>query len=660
MTVAQTHRETRAVFGTAGHIDHGKTSLVRVLTGIETDRLKEEKERGISIDLGFAYLDYDDGMRLGIVDVPGHERFIRTMLAGVHGIDFIVLVIAADDSIMPQTREHLDILTLLDVKAGLVALTKADLADEEMLLVVEAEVEDLVQGTFLQGAPIVRCSAVTGTGIDDLRRLVAEIAHTVPPRKRGPDLRLPVDRCFAMPGFGTVVTGTLIDGTARVGDSVVVLPRGLEGRIRGIQSHGSAVETLAAGTRTALNLSGLKVEDIERGDVVVAPKSLEPTEILDVSLVMLRSATRPLKHGARVRFYTGTTEAYGRVLLFEGKDLGPDQTALAQIRLDTPVMVRRDDRFVLRLYGPDITIGGGSVLDPAAHKRKRRELDATMENLHRIQSGNPQAIVAVKLTNATIGIRRADLPRMTGLSPAEVEAALPAMIDAGEIIGTSADEPLVHRDRVAALVGIVEAILAGHHDAQPFSPLGLPVHVLRQRLSDRLGESVGRDIFDRLIAHGRAGKKFQERRGTIVMAGRGLDLSAAQWQAREAIESALKTGGFTPPLPADVVAEAPVSKKIAGDLLRGLVDEGRLIDCGAQVIFHAEEFFAAIERVKQFLAANADAGLDLAACRELTGMSRKYAVPFLEKLDEMGITRRVGNVRFLAVPPAVPPAEPSN
>ncbi|MGE0431848.1 MAG: selenocysteine-specific translation elongation factor [Planctomycetota bacterium] len=647
-----TERQTSIVLGTAGHIDHGKTSLVRALTGIDTDTLAEEKERGISINLGFAWLDLPDGTRIGIVDVPGHERFIRTMLAGVSGIDMIVLVVAADDSVMPQTREHFDILKLLDVKHGLVALTKADLADDDMLELVEAEIEELVEGTFLEGAPVVRCSSVTGLGLDKLREEIAKIAAITTRRRSGGELRLPVDRAFTVQGFGTVVTGTLVDGVAHVGDPIVVLPRGVEGKIRSIQSHGTAVDVVHSGNRTALNLAGIKPEDVERGDIVAAPGSVTPTSMIEVGLHILANSHWPLKHRAQVRFYAGTTEAYGRCFLLAGSVIAPGEHGYVQLRFDSPVVVRRGDRFVIRLYGPDITIGGGTVLEPLSDRTRRRlkERERILAELKSIEGGDPTAIVGVKLRQAVLGLGLADLARASSMPLANVESALAELDTRGVIVRQEQKgEPyLLHRERVAALVKVASTMLDEHHQKTPFSPLGLPPHALRQRLQDRLGVTVPREVFDAVVEAGRESRVMETRHETIALKKFQPALSGAQLEARELFAQKVLEGGATPPVADELMELVPAIKdKQARSLLKSLYDDGTLVELALGIPLHHTVYEATVERVREFLASHPE-GLTVGDLRDLSGMSRKYAVPFLEYLDARGITKRVENHRVLA------------
>src|ERR671923_1201815 len=410
----------QVVMGTAGHIDHGKTQLIKTLTGIDTDRLKEEKERGITIDLGFAHLTCEDGTEVGVIDVPGHERFVRNMLAGVGGIDLVMLVIAADEGVMPQTREHLAICQLLRVKGGLVALTKADLVDEDWLELVTEDTREFLKGTFLEGKPIVPVSAKTAQGIDELKRALQELVVRVPPKQSEGKFRLPVDRVFTIRGFGTVVTGTLFSGMIRVEDRVQIYPKGIEAKVRGLQVHNAGVPEAVAGQRTAVNLQGIEKVELERGDVLGRPGEFLPTFMLDAVLQHLADAPRPLRHRARVRLHVGTSEIMGRVILLDRDELAPGEETYVQFRLEAPAIALPRDRFVIRSYSPVQTIGGGMLLDvqPAKHRRG----DAGLAGHFRLLAeGSPEEICAHHLKQAAHkGLRLSEFLPRTELSEAQL------------------------------------------------------------------------------------------------------------------------------------------------------------------------------------------------------------------------------------------------
>ena len=430
---------THVVVGTAGHIDHGKTSLVKALTGTDTDRLPEEKARGITIDLGFAFLEEPDGLTIEIVDVPGHERFVRNMLAGVGGIDLAMLVIAADEGVMPQTREHLAICSLLQIKAGLIALTKADLVEPDWLELVREDVSGVVRGTFLEGAPIVPVSSKTGQGLDDLRAVLRTLAASVPRRGTDELPRLPIDRVFTVRGFGTVVTGTLTAGALAADDRVEVYPRGAEAKIRGLQAHGRPVTSARAGQRTAINLQGLERASIARGDVVGLPGTLVPSSLVDGTLELLPDAPRPVKTRTRVRFHVGTSEIMARALLLDRAELAPGETAFARFRLEAPLVARPGDRFVVRSYSPVVTIGGGTLLDvdPPRFKRKGPALVA---HLSVLQTGSPEVVLGEHIRHVGAGgVRLTTLSGRVPFGPERLRALLGDLQAAGQVISVDRD-----------------------------------------------------------------------------------------------------------------------------------------------------------------------------------------------------------------------------
>ncbi|HEX9080186.1 MAG TPA: selenocysteine-specific translation elongation factor, partial [Desulfuromonadaceae bacterium] len=422
------------ILGTAGHIDHGKTALVKALTGIDTDRLKEEKERGITIELGFAHLELENGIQLGIVDVPGHERFIRSMVAGVGGMDLVVLVIAADEGIMPQTREHLEICQLLGVKKGLVALTKSDLVDNDWLDLVSEEVRDYLNGTFLEGASVIPVSSRTGAGLADLKEALAALAAVVPEKESEGPFRLPVDRVFTITGFGTVVTGTLLSGGIAVGDEVEILPSGRTCRVRGIQTHGSKEERAVAGQRVAINLQGVEHSEVGRGDVVAPAHEFRTTRAVDARLDYLPSAPGELRHRATLRLHSATYEVPAQVILLDRDTLKPGETASVQLRLKAPVLLLPGDPFVVRAYSPQATVGGGRVLDPAPPRRRRRS-DTAQALLTALNDGTDEEKVRLLVAEGLFsGISQEDIILRSGLPRKRVEAALTPLLSAGEAV----------------------------------------------------------------------------------------------------------------------------------------------------------------------------------------------------------------------------------
>ena len=617
------------VIGTAGHVDHGKSRLVRALTGIDPDRLTEEKTRGLTIDLGFAWLTLPSGREVSIVDVPGHERFIKNMLAGVGGIDLALLVVAADEGVMPQTREHLAILDLLEVTHGVIALTKRDLVDRDWLDLVEAEVQETIAKTSLSGSPIVRCSGETGDGLAALQTALDEVLEHLPPKRDVGRPRLPIDRAFTISGFGTVVTGTLIDGVLHVGDHVALVPGEIQARVRGLQNHGRAVDEAEPGTRTAVNLSGVSTSDLSRGTVLTTPDWLHPTTAIDVRLRAIRDAPRPIKHNARVSFHCGATEAQARIRLLAQDQLERGAASWAQIRLDEPIAVARGDFFIVRTT--DTTIGGGRVVDSRA-RRHRRNDPATIAALDQLLAGGADETALTHLQRiepaslAELG-RRSELEMRTLRGVVERQVANETIVHLG-------DEPLhdtsllITADGHAALVerarGFVQAFVADH----PLRP-GIP----REELRSRLGHSAK--------TYAALEQSFV-RRGALVVQGSALDLpdrtvtlSEDQRETADHFLAALRNGGMQPPASGAIEPELLSYMEARGEIVR--VAEGLYFDPAAHEALTAQITAALAERGE----------VTLAEVRDLLRTSRKYAQVILEDLDRRRITRRVGDVRVL-------------
>ncbi len=616
------------VIGTAGHIDHGKSALVEALTGIDPDRLREEKERGLTIDLGFAWLSLPSGDEVSIVDVPGHERFIKNMLAGVGGIDLALLVIAADEGVMPQTREHLAIIDLLGVQHGVVAVTKVDLVEPEFAELVAADAEETLRGTTLEGAPLLLCSAVTGQGLDDLVvALQSELAKTPAKRDIGRP-RLPIDRAFTIAGFGTVITGTLLDGSLQEGQEVEVLPPGLRSRIRGLQAHRQKVEKAPPGRRTAVNLAGLSVEGLERGMVVTTPGWLRPTTALDVRLRAVRYLRRPLRHSMTVTFHTGSAEAEGRLLLLDREELLPDESAWAQLRLARPVAAVRGDGFVIR--DPNDTLGGGRIVDTQA-RRHRRFHPPTIDRLEALDRGSPREAVLLAVAAAEPMALR-DLHRSLDLAADEVRAAVEASVAAGDLLATD-DRALTEGTLLFSAQGFaslserMKAALADYHRQFPLR-LGMPREELRSRL--RLESRA----FDQAAALWSRRGEIREAAGTASLPEYEPRPEPEQEQRVQELLAALRVNPFTPPI-------------LDGedDLLAYLEDRGDIVRVDERVVFAAEAYREMVERVVAHLKERET--LTLAQVRDVLGTSRRYAQALLEHMDQQRITRRVGDERVL-------------
>ncbi|MBI2881032.1 MAG: selenocysteine-specific translation elongation factor, partial [Candidatus Tectomicrobia bacterium] len=584
----------QVVLGTAGHIDHGKTALVKALTGVDTDRLKEEKERGITIDLGFASLELPGGIRLGVVDVPGHERFVRNMLAGAGGIDLVMLVVAADEGVMPQTREHLAICRLLEVRDGIVALTKKDLVDEEWLELAADDVRTFLRGTFLEDKPIVPVSSRTGEGLEEIRAALQGCAARVPEKDADGPLRLPIDRVFTMRGFGVVVTGTLFSGRAHLEERVVLQPKGLTARVRGIQVHGQGLPEAAAGQRTAINLQGLEKETIERGDVLAAPDSVRPSYMLDVAIHYLPDAPRPLKNRDRIRFHQGTAEAIGRVAVVGADALPPGETGFAQLRLEAPVVVRPGDRYVIRSYSPITTIGGGKVLDsdPPKHRRLRPE---TAGRFAALLEADDRARAALFLKEA--GHKGLALPELLPRTSASRKGLLDTLEGlrkdgTAEWVDAQAGWA-VHRDALESLESEIREVLGKFHRENPLRP-GVSKEELRSRVPGAPDKVFG-------FALRRLGGRDLVIEGDLVrLSSHKVSLGAAQSELREKIEQMYRKAGFQPPRIDEALQQLGIPRREDRAVIEVLVGEGALIRVKDDLLYHRES----LEKVKETLAAH--------------------------------------------------------
>jgi selenocysteine-specific elongation factor len=629
------------VVGTAGHIDHGKTLLVRALTGIDTDRLPEEKERGITIDLGFAYADLDPSLRLAFIDVPGHERFVKNMLAGVGGIDVVLLVVAADESVMPQTREHFEICSLLGVRRGVVALTKIDLAGVDLRELAELEVRDLLAGSPLEGAPLVPLSARTGEGIDALRQALAGAVSDLPARDRSGVARLPVDRAFTIRGFGTVVTGTLFSGTIRAGDEMLVHPPGARVRVRRIEVHGRETESVQAGERAAVNLQGIEVADVRRGAVVATPGSFRPAGLVDVRLRLLASSA-PLKDLTRVRYHLGTAEVMARVKLLGVDVLPPGGEAFAQLRLERPHLSWRGDRFILRRYSPARTIGGGTIVDPNPAKHRGRAASA-VHHLERLTGASPEECLRLLVAEARgRGCRPVELALRTGCAPHQLEAPAAALIASGELVRIGEGERAIYV-AASALRGLRTDVLRrleAHHGSFPLEA-GLGKEELRGRVLGDAPVEVFRHLMETMEADGSIASEGDR----VRCASHRLRLSAEEEGARRSIEEAFRCAGLNPPTLEQVCREAAIPADRGQALYHVLVREGRLVRLRGGLTFHADALAALRERLLNFRIRSET--IDIAAFKDLSGTTRKNAIPLLEYLDAERVTRRRGSERLI-------------
>jgi len=625
------------VVGTAGHIDHGKTSLVKALTGTDTDRLPEEKARGITIDLGFAFIEEPD-LTIEIVDVPGHERFIKNMLAGVGGIDLAMLVIAADEGVMPQTREHLAICSLLRIKSGLIALTKTDLVEADWLELVREDLATLTRGTFLAGAPIVPVSAKTGQGMDALRATLRDLASTVPSRASDQLARLPIDRVFTIKGFGTVVTGTLMAGRVRVDDRVEVFPGGLQAKVRGLQTHGHAVPESSAGQRTAVNLQGVERAAVERGHVLGLAGTLVPSVLVDGTLELLADAPRPLETRDRVRVHAGTSEIMARVLLLESQELMPGQTAFVRFRLEGPLVALPGDRFVIRSYSPMVTIGGGTLLD-IAPPRFKRKAPALVAHLTLLRDGAPDAVVEEHIRHAGgAGVRVATLSGRVPFGPERLRALLGSLQAAGRVAAVDRDW-FVHPESLSRLRGLALAALEQFHRAFPLRP-----GMSREELRGRAGAADER-VFGHLLETLAAEGVVQTERDKVRLAAHEIRLSAAQQMIVDRVEQEFRTAAAAPPSPEEALTRAGLAGDEEHELFQHLVEGRKLVRVKDSLYFHAEALASIEERLVAMLRERKEIGP--ADIKDLLGISRKYAIPLLEFFDTRRVTARVGERRVL-------------
>lgn len=627
------------IIGTAGHVDHGKTSLIKALTGTDTDRLKEEQERGMTIDIGFAALRLPDGTVAGIVDVPGHERFLKNMLAGASGVDVILLVIAADESVMPQTREHLDILNLLDVKNGVVALTKMDMVDKEWTDAVEDDVRSQLQGTFLENAPILRVSSTTGKGIEALKKALLSAVSRAEARNASLPYRLPVDRVFTRPGFGTVVTGTLVAGTLRVGDPVQLVPQQITTRVRGLQVHGQKVTEALAGSRVAVNLAGVETQAIERGAQIAPPDALRPTLLFDAQIRLLHEIAHPLRDRDRVRIHIGTAEVLGRVRILDARnELAKGDTAYVQFRSETELACLRGDRFVIRSYSPMHTIGGGSVLD-AAPARHRKADAKTLESLAAKERGTPEDVIETLLLRAPFGLLKKEVIAGAGVSASEVEAALEALYASGRAT-LLPHERLIEATLLRSHWERAVGALRTYHAQFPLR-MGMP----KEELRAAFGASADPRSFTPLLEHwGRTGKVVIEG-ATVRLPEFQITLNERQQSLLQRIEAFYIACDIAVPSFEDVSREVKAPPDAVTALVKVGTDQGRFIKVQDGLFYHKQTVDRLKQLVRDYVAAEGE--ITVAAFRDLTQSNRRFSLLALEYFDAIRFTQRDGDRRTL-------------
>jgi selenocysteine-specific elongation factor len=628
------------ILGTAGHIDHGKTALVKALTGVDTDRLKEEKERGITIELGFTFLDLPSGIRLGIIDVPGHEKFVKHMVAGVWGIDLVALVIAADEGVMPQTREHLDICRLLKVKKGLVVLTKIDLVDRELLELVKEEVSEIVQDTFLKGAPILAVSSTTGEGVPQLLSTLDLLSQEIEGRSSNGLFRLPIDRVFVMKGFGTVVTGTMISGSLSLGETVQVLPSGKEGKVRTLQVYSRSVEKAMAGERAAINLQGIETSAIERGNVLIRPNTLRPTQLIDAYLEYLPDAPRPLKHRTRQRFHIGTTLTNASIFLLDREELGPGEGGYVQLRLEQPVVALPQDRFVIRGSSAIQTIGGGVILDSHPDKH-RRHSSSVIADLSLLKDGTSEQGLRQHIYHSGMGgITLEELLNRVEMPPSEIQLILRKMAGKGDLLFIDPEKlKVIEKGQYQGLKGMVLAKLGEFHQRFPMKS-GLSKEELRTKLPPEVDVKLFQILINELIQS----KEVVLEKDKLRLPGHQIS-SVDEKGLVKRVEGAVLKGGLQPPSPKELSEEWSEREEEVRAIFEHLVHEGVLVKVKSEIYFHRVPLENLQEELVTYLKSHQE--MTIPQFKEMTKASRKYAIPLIEYFDQIKLTLRLGEKRVL-------------
>lgn len=629
------------ILGTAGHIDHGKTSLVKALTGIETDRLKEEKERGITIELGFASLDLPNGQHIGIVDMPGHEKFVKNMVAGSSGIDVVTMVIAADEGVMPQTREHMEICNLMGVKHGMVALTKTDMVDEDLLELALEDINDFVQGTFLEDKPIIPVSSVTGQGLETFLKTLEEICNNLPERKFSSIFRLPVDRVFSMKGFGTVITGTLASGAINVGDDIMVYPRHITSKVRGIQVHSQGVDTAGAGTRTAINFQGLDKDAVNRGDVLSTPDTLIESYMIDARFHYLKSNGKPAKSRTRVRFHSGTSEILGYMILLDREELLPGDEACVQFRLEAPVCLVKDDRYVIRSYSPVRTIGGGAILNPVSQKHKHldQKVIKGLEDL--LLEDHEQTISFFLSLKGFEGLSFSQLRVMTNIPDKKLAAALQKMLAKQQAVQTDKEKQIyVDGSFFDGFKNKLLKKIEKYHQDNPLKE-GMPTQELKSKFQYIDDAKFFNLLFAKLVKE----NLIVQDKNIVKLADFKVALQVDQHEVKNKIKSIYQSSGLTPPFFRTVCQDLDIDKKNATDVLRMLIDEKAIVKTKDDLYFDAREIEKLELKLIEFLKANES--MTTPQFKEMIGVSRKFIIPLIEYFDSVNLTIRVGDTRQL-------------
>lgn len=634
------------IVGTAGHIDHGKTSLVKALTGTDADRLPEEKRRGITVDIGFAEMSVG-GTHFGFVDVPGHERFVKNMLAGASGIDLVILVIAADDGVMPQTREHFDICRLLNVRSGIIAITKSDLVDDETLELAKLEAAEMVEGSFLESAPVIVVSSQTGHGIDEIRDAIDVAASKLKTRQSDRLTRLAIDRSFSMKGFGTVVTGTLASGEITEGSELELLPVLGKVRVRGLQTHGKAVTSAHAGQRVAVNLAGIDHHQIERGMILAEPNTLLPTQIVDAEIEVLSGSPRALRSRQRVRFHIGTTEVLARVqVLNEGGEVIAGSRGFAQLTMEKPIVAIPGERFIVRNYSPQITIGGGVIIDNQASKQRRKDFTRTETFLESLKTTTDTASTVVLLVEkiAAVGLTFADLQSRTGMTASVLRLAIGALIQAGAVVDASGryvSETVFEELRRSTL-----AAIETFHKQQP-----LAKGITRETLRETTFAYVANEIFQAVVASLESAKKIQTTGDTIKIARYQKVLSPEETAVSDKIRTLYTSCGLEVPKLEEVINQSTAGTNLsvvqARKLVQIFLDSGEIVKVTEEFYFYGEAILELTAKLKKYAESSNDRLVDVSGFKELAGISRKYAIPLLEYFDRVKVTVRAGEKRVI-------------
>ncbi len=627
------------VLGTAGHIDHGKTSLIKALTGIDTDRLKEEKERGITIELGFAHLELPGGKLLGIVDVPGHEKFIKNMVAGATGIDLVALVIAADEGVMPQTKEHLDICELLKIQHGLIIMTKIDMVDSDWLELVREDVSEYMAATFLADAPIVEVSSATGEGLKELIQILDKLVQNIPERDLGHFFRLPIDRVFSMKGFGTVITGTTISGKIRTGDEITIYPLGINSKIRGLQVHNREVNEIRAGLRTAVNLQGIERAKVQRGNILASRDSLRTTYMVDVNLDLLSSAPRKLKNRAKVRFHSGTSEIISIVVLLDRDALEPGETCFAQIRLNEPTTLLRGDRYVLRSYSPVRTIGGGRTLN-ALPRKKKRFSEAVLSEMKLLFTGELNEIIEYFVSSGRFrGVEQEELPFLTNTSRKRLDEALKVLKAQKRITLYDKERGvLIHADFLKKAREEILDTLTLYHKKFP-----LKEGLIKEELRSRTAGADNAKLFNHLVLQLAREEIIVQDKEIVRLKDHQVTLAQDQEETRRELEKTYTESGLQPPYFQEIKDKFP--RNTGAEVLEVMVKEGDILKVKKDLYFHSKAIDGLKSELIAFLKNNGE--ITTPQFKKMTGASRKYTIPLIEYFDRTQVTVRVGDTRVL-------------